>query len=310
MPEGDTIRRLADSLSQRFAGQSIKSSIFRHARLATVDLTGKTFLQADARGKHLLLRFSNAYTIHIHLRMTGSVYLRFAGEVRPERRKVEIQFENGWATAIDIPVLDMLRTQDESSVVGFLGPDICGAYDHAAAIQRFYATTSVPITQALLDQRLAAGFGNIYAVETPFIVGINPYTCVDRLSNFEGLLAVAVGLIRTNARYGPQNTTGKNLRWTNHWVLSRKTFQCKVCGTKIERVPGANSPWRRRHAWCTKCQPTDATEVNLARAAKLLAMHPCRQIVDLATGQFTTDVSEPVKTEFLRANEGGRKNMK
>ena len=310
MPEGDTIRRLADSLTAKFAGSEVVSSRFRHPRLATVDLGGATFVEADARGKHLLMRFSNDYSIHVHLRMDGSVYNRFVPEVAASRRKFEIQLNSGWITAVDIPVLEMQRTKREQQVVGHLGPDICGNYDHESATSRFRSAGSVPVTQAMLDQQVVAGFGNIYAVETPFIVGINPYTQVDRLSNASGLLTIGVGLIRTNARFGPQNTTGKRLSRSEHWVLSRKIFQCKVCGEHMQRVAGRDSPWKRRHAWCPRCQPAENTEVDLDRAAELLALHPCREIVDLAQGKLIADVSHPVRSERLTSNEGGRKRMK
>ena len=301
MPEGDTIRRLADSLTAKFAGQTVKSSMFRHAKLATVDLAGVTLLEADARGKHLLMRFSNRLTLHVHLKMTGAVYSRFAREVRPDRRKFEFAFNNGWATAVDVPILELIKTRDEHGTIGHLGPDVCGRYDHAAGVQRLTTAGERPIADALLDQTLVAGFGNIYAVETPFIVGINPFTCVSSISDIDGLLSLAVGIIRTNARLGPQNTTGKDLRRNNHWVLGRRTFECKVCGATIQRLAGPNCPWQRRTAWCAECQPPDTGKVDFKRAARLLSLHPCRRIVRLTDGKLMADVSQPVKSEVQRA---------
>lgn len=310
MPEGDTIRRLADSVSRRFAGQQVKSSLFRHPRLATVDLSGTQLIHADAYGKHLLMRFSNGFTVHVHLKMSGSIYFRFPRNVSSSRRKFEIEFASGWVTGIDIPILEMLRTKDELRVIGHLGPDICGHYDHGEGVRRLSQAGSIPLTQALLDQSIVAGFGNIYAVETPFVVGINPYTTIDKLDGVSGLLGIAVGLIRANARFGPQNTTGKGMRRTNHWVLSSRIFRCKVCGSRLKRVAAADSPWKRRHAWCVQCQPEGASVVDLQRAARLLALHPCRQIVNLPAGTLVADVSKPVHTQSLTANEDGRKTMR
>lgn len=310
MPEGDTIRRLADSLSSNLAGQTVKSSLFRHPRLSTVDLAGTTLSGADAYGKHLLMRFSNGDTLHVHLRMTGSVYRRFVGEVPPHRRKFEIEFENAWCTGVDMPILELMRTRDEHRALAHLGPDVCGSYDHSLALARLTAASEIPISQALLDQRIVAGFGNIYAVETPFIVGVSPMTPVQRLSNVDGLLSIAVGLIRTNARFGPQNTTGRRLKLTEHWVLSRNIHLCKICGSKLIRLSGSETPWQRRTAWCAECQAMEPAQVDLARAARLLSLHPCRQIVDLAGGKLTANTSSPVHTLSLRANEGGRKRMK
>lgn len=297
MPEGDTIRRLADTITKKHAGRTVISSCFRHPRLAMVDLTGTSLLHADARGKHLLLRFSNRYTLRVHLRMSGAVYHRFAPDIPSRKRVFEIQLQSGWMTGVDLPVMDLMRTRDEGRAVGFLGSDVCGVYDHDAAVQALRNAADKPVAQAMLDQRIVAGLGNIYAVETPFIVGINPHMRVERIVDLSALLAIGVGLIRTNARLGPQNTTGRNLRRTEHWVLGARIYQCKVCGTKLHRQAGSETPWRRRTAWCVRCQPDDAVAVNLERATKLLALHPCRHLVDLSTGKLKLDVTQPVKTE-------------
>lgn len=310
MPEGDTLRRLADMLASRFQGQQVVSSVFRHPRYATTDFTGTTLESVDSRGKHLLIRFSNGYSIHVHLRMTGAVYPRFAAEVRPHNRKFEIQLSNGWMTAVDIPILGVMKTKDEGRVIGHLGPDICGNYDHELATENLTAAGRIPTTQAMLDQRLVAGFGNIYAVETPFIVGINPHTPVSSLSNAEGLLAIAVALIRTNARRGPQNTTGRKIHLTDHWVLSNSIRQCKVCGAKLRKLSGRETPWKRRTSWCPNCQSPENCTVDLDRATKLLRSHPCRKAVELSTGQLLLPVNERVVTARLRPNEGGLKRSR
>lgn len=294
MPEGDTIRRLANHLSGRFAGQLVQASTFRHPRLASLELKGTTFVEADARGKHLLMRFSNGYTIHVTLRMAGRVHANLA-KVSPHRRKFEIEFEGGWVSGVDTPVLQVLRTADEHRVVGYLGPDVCGAYRHDDAVARLAGVGAIALSQALLDQQVIAGFGNIYAVEVPFIVGVCPLTTVDRLPDVSGLLAIGVALIRSNAERGPQNTTGMRLHTSDHWVLNHSIFQCKVCHGRLERVASADSPWQRRFAWCPACQPSDVAAVDLHRAAKLLALHPCRKLVDLKSGRLTADVSVPVR---------------
>lgn len=310
MPEGDTIRRLADNLTAKFGGSTVVRSTFRHPRLATVDLGGTELLEADAFGKHLFLRFSNGYSIHVHLRMGGSVYGRIAPEISAARRRFELRLDGGSITGVDIPVLEFLRTSRERNITARLGTDVCGAYDGDAATKRFVAAADLPVTQAMLDQRFVAGFGNIYAVETPFIVGVNPYTPVNRLSDAGALLAIGVGLMRSNARHGPQNTTSRNLSRSDHWVLSGRNYLCRICGERLVRISGRNSPWQRRHAWCPKCQPEGKTEVDLARAAKLLALHPCREIIDIAQGRLIADVSQPVRAKQSTARYGGRRSMR
>ena len=72
MPEGDTIRRLAERINRRFAGERCERSVTRDPRLVHVDFAGTVLREADARGKHLLIRFDDARTLFAHLRMDGS----------------------------------------------------------------------------------------------------------------------------------------------------------------------------------------------------------------------------------------------
>ena len=72
MPEGDTIRRLAEKITARFAGQRCVRSVTRDPRLTHVDFAGAVLTGADAVGKHLFIRFDDGRTLYAHLRLTGS----------------------------------------------------------------------------------------------------------------------------------------------------------------------------------------------------------------------------------------------
>ena len=296
MPEGDTIRRLADDLNRRFGGQQVLSSVFRHPRLATLNMAGQQFQSADAHGKHLLMRFDNGRSLHIHLRMNGSVVRGIPRNVPAYRRRFDMQFTGGWIAGIDLPVLELLRTRDEASLLAYLGPDICGTYNHRVALERLAHAGTMPLSAAMLDQRLAAGFGNIYAVETPFIVGLNPFTPVAAIENLDAVLSIGVALIRTNARRGPQNTRGIRLDTSEHWVLNRHIRVCRWCDCELVRIEGAHSPWGRRTAFCPQCQPDSQTQADLGRASTLLKLHPARQLLDPATLRLKEQKFSQVET--------------
>ena len=104
-------------------------------------------------------------------------------------------------------------TADEERIVGHLGPDLCGAEppDLDEVTARLQREPDVPLAGALLDQRNVAGFGNLYAIELPFIVGVSPNQPVGSVDGLGGLVAFGTALIRTNAARGPQNTTGRRL---------------------------------------------------------------------------------------------------
>ena len=126
MPEGDTIRRLADKISRRFTGERVVRCVTRDPRLSGVDLTGATVVDVDANGKHLLIRFSNGSTLHSHLLMTGSWTVGPAATEPEWRRRIELWMESGRLTGIDLPIVELLATAHEEQVIGHLGPDLCG----------------------------------------------------------------------------------------------------------------------------------------------------------------------------------------
>ncbi len=296
MPEGDTLRRLAARIDDRFTGEIVAAATFRHPRLATAVLAGRAVVSADARGKHLLVRFDDGRTLHVHLLMQGRVIFGRTPQVPEWRRRFELSFASGTITGVDIPKLDLIPTRDEMRVVGHLGPDLCGTYDHNLAIRRFAAAGHRLLGAALLDQTLVAGFGNIYAVETPFIVGISPFQEVASIEDVHRVIAVGAALIRTNAALGPQNTTGRHLQRTEHWILSAGRRRCPVCGSVLERTSGRSSPWQRRSVRCPTCQPaTDRTSVDRGRVAELIATHPAARILDLDGGRFTVATDQPVE---------------
>ncbi len=301
MPEGDTIRRLAARIDG-LGGQMVVTATFRHPRLATVRLERRTIQSADARGKHLLIRFDDGRTLHAHMLMQGRVVFSRTFDVPAWRRRFEIELSDGYLTGIDVPRLDLIGSRDERAALSHLGPDLCGSYDHDAAVARIRAAADRPIGGALLDQRLVAGFGNIYTVETPFICGISPFQQVGTIEDIDRVVAVGAALIRTNARLGPQNTTGSNIQRSEHWVLTRDRWRCGVCGDRLIRLAGPDSPWKRRLALCAICQPERPTAaVDRSRVTRLLRTHPARRLLDLVHGRLTVATDLPVAVHDPRA---------
>jgi endonuclease-8 len=280
MPEGDTIRRLAERIDRRFAGQRVERCVTRDPRLVGVDLTGAVLTGADARGKHLLVRFDDGRTLHAHLRMDGSWRVGPAPTEPEWRRRIELWFGDGRLTGLDLPVVGVVATTDEGRIVGHLGPDLCGPQppDLAEVLDRLAEAAAEPISGALLDQRIVAGFGNVYAVELPFIVGVAPQQPVGTIAGLDGLLGLGTAVIRTNAARGPQNTTGRRLATDDRWIYGRRGGRCPLCATVLDGLDERHSPWRRVSVWCPSCQPlTTARAVDLVRARRLLALHPARR---------------------------------
>lgn len=280
MPEGDTIRRLAERITTRFAGSAVRRCVTRDPRLVGVDFTGSELVDADAVGKHLLVRFSDGRSLHAHLRMDGRFLVGPAATGPVLRRRLELWFDGGRLTALDVPVLGVVATAAEETVVGHLGPDLCAAEppDLAEVTARLQRDGAAPLAGALLDQRNVAGFGNVYAVELPFVSGVSPNQPIGSIAGLDDLVAVGTAMIRGHAVRGPRNTTGRNLHRPEHWVYGRAGGRCPICATRVDSWSELDSPWRRNSVWCPSCQPElPAVAVDTARLAKLLALHPARR---------------------------------
>jgi endonuclease-8 len=236
--------------------------------------------QADAHGKHLLLRFDDGRTLFAHLRLDGSWRVGPAATEPAWRRRVELWLEDGRLTGLDLPVVGVVPTDQEDRIVGHLGPDLCGPEppDLDEALDRLVEAADEPLAGALLDQRIVAGFGNVYAIELPFVVGVSPHQPVGTIDGLAGLLGLGAAVIRTNAARGPQNTTGRRLATDDHWIYGHRGRRCPVCATVLDGLDDRHSPWRRVTVWCPGCQPpAAAVAVDLDRARRLLALHPARR---------------------------------
>jgi endonuclease-8 len=280
MPEGDTIRRLADKIGQRFIGEKCTRCVTRDPRLVGVDLGGATITGVDAVGKHLFIRFDNGKSLHSHLRMDGSWTVGPAAREPEWRRRIELWMDTGRLTGIDLPTLELIATDREQDVVGHLGPDLCAAAqpDLDEVVERLQADPASALATALLDQRNVAGFGNIYAIEVPFVAGISPNQPVGGIDGLEHLVGLGTALIRTNAERGPQNTTGRRLTTADHWIYGRRGRPCPICGVTMDGWDERDSPWRRVSVWCPSCQRMDdRRRVDTARISKLMALHPARR---------------------------------
>ncbi|MGI8667762.1 MAG: Fpg/Nei family DNA glycosylase [Jatrophihabitans sp.] len=264
MPEGDTVFIACRQLHQALAGRVVTRFDLRVSALALADLTGATVTEVRPRGKHILIRFDTGQSLHSHLRMDGSWRVGPAAE-RPRGRDFEVRAlvgNSAWlAAGFRVHDLALLATEAETELVGHLGPDLLAAdYDQAEALRRFAGQPERPIAEALLDQRLVAGIGNVYKSELLFLGKVSPFAPVATVTALPALLQDAVRLLRANLSGHNRSTTGWSQPGQQYWVYGRTGRGCRACGTAIRRDEGrpggGGSPDERVTFYCPSCQPT------------------------------------------------------
>ena len=275
MPEGDTIFRAARTLNRALAGHQVVhfESVFPALTRVHDDrpLTGRTIESVTAAGKHVLMRFSGDLVLRTHMRMNGSWHIYRRGESwqRPRRdMRIVIATDAFEAVGFNVPVAEFLdpgsmARQDD---LRLMGPDLLGAsFDEDEAIRRFRQRNDTEIGDAVLNQRIVAGAGNVYKSEVLFLCGVNPFGTVGVLED-ETLRAI----VRTARKYlranvidprggivtytGYRRTTGRADPGERLYVYGRARRPCRKCGTPI-RVKAQGRDARLTY-WCPTCQPT------------------------------------------------------
>lgn len=276
MPEGDSVWKLARRLDRQLVGRTVVRSDFRVPRLATRDVAGRVVLGHDTHGKHLLTRLtglddSPAVTLHSHLRMDGSWTTTGAGKRLPARVQGDVRLvlalDDGRTTyGVKLHDLDLVATTEEDRLVGHLGPDPLRAdWDADEAVRRLSVDPTLPLVSALLDQRLVAGLGNLWANELAFLTGVSPWTPIGEV-DVPRLVDRAATMLHHSATVPQayQVTTGSMWPGTDHWVTGRQRRGCLRCGTAVRvaaEIPGDAA--NRRTWWCPRCQPGPGPEARL-----------------------------------------------
>ena len=253
MPEGDTIHRTANRLRPALLDAELKK--FSSARLAgDRPRHGETITAVEAHGKHLLISFSGGLVLETHMKMTGSWHLYETGQKwrKPAGYARVVLEVPGWvAVCFSAPVVKI----GAASQVGRsdLGPDLCrGDVDFAEVLSRARTIPSGDemIADVLLDQRVAAGIGNVYKSEVLWSLQINPFDTIDGVSDerLEQLYRRASKLLIVNLSTTSRTTVPGGLA-----VYGRRGKPCRRCGTPIQKRE--QGQYARVTTWCPRCQP-------------------------------------------------------
>jgi formamidopyrimidine-DNA glycosylase len=269
LPEVETVRR---SLALELPGLRIvavggRSIAMRRPlvveRLAKL-VTGRRFLTPRRRGKYLLLDLEPPGSLLAHLGMSGRIQLVDAATPIRDHTHLRLDLEDGRQLRFVDPrrfgFVDWLEPGAENAdpSLAALGIEPLDPGLDRVLPPLFHARRA-PLKCLLLDQRLVAGIGNIYAIEALWRAGIHPRRGGNRSSvlrlaglarSVQEVLAEAITQGGTTLRdfAGPDGELGYFA--VKLKVYGRQGQPCITCGTTIRSAVIGG----RTTAWCPKCQ--------------------------------------------------------
>ncbi|WP_295656468.1 Fpg/Nei family DNA glycosylase [uncultured Nocardioides sp.] len=275
MPEGHTLRKLANDLTSAFAGSAVRTSSPQGRFAADAEsIDGALVVGADSVGKHLFVEMSGERFVHVHLGLYGKLAIHTGVEEVPapvgavRLRLVTADAPPGGTAYADLrgaTQCELVGPARRDEIVARLGPDPLRAdADPARAWARISRSTRAT-GDLLMDQEVLAGVGNVYRAEVLFRHRIHPLRPgrTLRRGQFQGMWDDLVVLMADGVRSGridtvrPEHTaeaTGRarpDRRRGEVYVYRRTGQPCLLCGTAVRTdvLVGRNL------FWCPRCQP-------------------------------------------------------
>ncbi|HEV7525046.1 MAG TPA: DNA-formamidopyrimidine glycosylase family protein, partial [Acidimicrobiia bacterium] len=195
MPEGDTIFRAAAQLRAALVGKHlVELELRRDPRGLRGPDPGTVIAAVESNGKHLLVHFADRHVLHTHMQMTGVWHVYGPNERwrRPgHTARVVVRVDDGTtAVCFSAPTVELRREHDgrdrptrASRMLDRLGPDLCeSGLDLDTVLTRLASLDpGTELAAALLDQRVAAGIGNVFKSEICWAERVFPFTPVGDL---------------------------------------------------------------------------------------------------------------------------------
>lgn len=259
MPELPEVEKASRQLSRAALGKTvarvrpIHPSLRRRLPTARARIAaGKRIESIERRGKHQLLHLDSGDTIVVHFRMNGDWEIGTTADPLDRFARAVIELTDGTRVSlVDRRALSTIAIDRKgTSSLPPLGREASDPSLDAEYLVEALKRKKIPIKQALMDQAVLAGLGNIYAAEALWEAEMDPRTPSGKVprARLEELVA-AIRLILSPRRRRPgRYTAARNTeRFT---VYDRAGKICRRCGGTIERiVQGGRSTY-----FCPRCQ--------------------------------------------------------
>ena len=256
MPELPEVEAAVKVLRRKTKGRTIASAEALHPSLRRrvssrqlKSLIGASVQDVERRGKHQLVHLDDGRILHAHFRMNGDWEFGKAADAVPRFARAVIGFTDGSRVAfVDSRALGTIELHEAGEMPDLgLGPDAASTRWTATQLGDALASRRGPIKPALLDQRLVAGLGNIYASEALWRARIDPRAASNSLTSAQvGGLRKAIAAVLKSAK-GTRYTDDDTVALA---VYDRERLPCRRCGTGISRIAQAG----RSTYFCAHCQ--------------------------------------------------------
>ena len=259
MPELPEVERAARLLRDAVVGRTIhrvrlmhRSLVRRVPRRVLASLAGVQIVAVERRGKHQVMRLADGRLLHVHFRMTGDWVVDRVADPLPRFARAAIELADGSRVVLHDPrALSTIDVHPTGTPLDLgLGPEPHDAALTAASLGESLARRRGPIKPALLDQRLIAGIGNIYAAESLWRARIGPRRAANTLDTRERATLIRAMRAVIDRATGTRYRDGADGRFE---VYDRAGKPCRRCGTPIERIVQTG----RSTYFCPRCQPDD-----------------------------------------------------
>ncbi|QIK77109.1 Fpg/Nei family DNA glycosylase [Nocardioides piscis] len=272
MPEGHTLRRLADDITAAFAGHQVRAGSPQGRFSADAEVVdGTRLLGADSAGKHLFVEFERDHFVHVHLGLIGAFEVHpDVSEVLPPVGAVRLRLlradGRAYADLRGATQCELIGPARRDEIVGRLGPDPLRADADPQRAWHRIKVSHRPIGDLLMDQAVVAGVGNVYRAEVLFRHRIHPLRPgrTMRVGQWQAIWSDLQALMSDGVRDNridtvrPEHTPeamGREARRDDHggevYVYRRTAQPCLVCGSGVRTdvLVGRNI------FWCPRCQP-------------------------------------------------------
>ena len=261
MPELPEVEYAASVARRVAAGRTITNVRILHAaqrkklpRRVAKSLVGDRVERVDRRGKTQLFRLASGRTLGVHFRMNGDWIVDRATDPPPRFARASIEFDDGARLVLEdsraLSVLEVHRAG--ADVATALGPEATDAAFSAPHLLAALRKRRSAIKLALLDQRVVAGLGNIYAAEALWRARLSPQLPANALDRARAskLVTAIRGVLRKATRNVSRYYAAGRSAPNRFDVYDREGRPCRRCGTPIKRiVQGARSTY-----FCPSCQ--------------------------------------------------------